>query len=152
MDWSKRDRDILNLVTAGASINICKICNMADHTTAFCSMQSSNKFQSQSEKNQGQYETSISSSPYTDKTDKFGRTRVFLNGDEICNNFNDPKGCARIRCPFKHICSKCKSTEHALHRCRFSLIAPLSKARGQTSFVASKTVNSSQNNAKTTKN
>ncbi|CAG2204546.1 unnamed protein product [Mytilus edulis] len=35
VDWSKRDRDLLSLIVAGGNVNVCKICNLVDHTTAF---------------------------------------------------------------------------------------------------------------------
>ncbi|VDI17346.1 Hypothetical predicted protein [Mytilus galloprovincialis] len=41
VDWSKRDRDLLSLIVAGGNVNVCKICNLVDHTTAFCPMQTS---------------------------------------------------------------------------------------------------------------
>ncbi|CAC5419420.1 unnamed protein product [Mytilus coruscus] len=121
IDWSKRDRDILNLVTSGASINICKICNMADHTTAFCSIQTSGNYQSNFNKNARQFEASIDSGPTSDKIDKNGRPRVYFKGEEICNNFNSVKGCLRINCHYRHVCSKCNLSNHSLSNCRVAV-------------------------------
>jgi hypothetical protein len=39
VDWSKRDRDLLSSTGAGVEINICKLCNMIDHSTTFCPLQ-----------------------------------------------------------------------------------------------------------------
>ncbi|CAC5377253.1 unnamed protein product [Mytilus coruscus] len=151
VDWSKRDRDILNLVTAGASINICKICNMVDHTTAFCSMQSSGKYQSYN-KTSRQFEASIDQGPKSDiKTDKLGRNRVYLNGEEICNNFNGDRGCQRLSCPFKHVCSRCNLSNHSLSNCRVTSLPHFNKSGEQNTTSTSRIPSSSQNNGKPVK-
>ena len=143
IDWSKRDRDILNLVTAGASINICNICNMADHTTAFCSLQTSGNYQSHFNKNSRQFEASIDSGPSSDKLDKNGRTRVYFKGEEVCNNFNTARGCTRINCSYRHVCSKCNLSNHSLPNCRVS-----NKGGEQNSLAKPLLPISSQNSGK----
>ena len=146
VDWGKRDRDILNLVTAGSSVNICKICNMADHSTAFCPMQPSMINKSHFDQNIRQFETSINSAPL--KTDKLGRLRVYSNGEEICNHYNSEKGCSRIRCPFKHVCSQCKSTRHSLTSCSMVSVATQNKTGDQSSFSTPQVPSGSRVNSK----
>ncbi|VDH89876.1 Hypothetical predicted protein [Mytilus galloprovincialis] len=83
VDWSLRDRDILSLITAGSSVNVCKICNLIDHATQYCPLQSSVQVESPSSRS--------SSSSNLQSVDKQGRSRVFHEGREMCNNFNNPK-------------------------------------------------------------
>jgi hypothetical protein len=33
---SKRDRDIISLISSGVQVTTCKICNSVEHTTPFC--------------------------------------------------------------------------------------------------------------------
>ena len=109
VDWSIRDRDILSTITSGGNINVCKLCNMYDHTTPFCHLQVSGKQQPQ---------TSDSISTLGDRTtDRYGRSRVYHDGIEICNNFNGYKGCTRNNCNFAHVCSKCRLSGHSQHSC-----------------------------------
>ncbi|CAG2245618.1 TMC [Mytilus edulis] len=78
VDWSKRDRDLLSLIVAGGNVNVCKICNLVDHTTAFCPMQTSMTYQDYPDKVSRQVDT----------TDKLGRKKIYHSGREVCNNFN----------------------------------------------------------------
>jgi hypothetical protein len=36
VDWSKRDRDIISLISSGVQVTTCKLCNSVEHTTPFC--------------------------------------------------------------------------------------------------------------------
>ncbi|VDI11363.1 Hypothetical predicted protein [Mytilus galloprovincialis] len=69
VDWSKRDRDLLSLIVAGGNVNVCKICNLVDHTTAFCPMQTSMTYQDYPDKVSRQVDT-------TDKLEKGFDTMV----------------------------------------------------------------------------
>ena len=112
VDWSLPDRDISSLITAGASVNVCKICNLIDHATQYCPLQSSVQVENRS---------SISSpSSNLQSVDKQGRSRVFHEGREMCNNFNNPKGCYRKVCYLLHQCTKCRATGHGAATCRKS--------------------------------
>ncbi|CAC5389657.1 unnamed protein product [Mytilus coruscus] len=44
------------------------------------------------------------------KLDKQGRSRVFYDGKEVCNNYNNVRGCFRTTCNLLHACSTCRST------------------------------------------
>jgi len=113
VDWSKRDRDLLSLIGAGVEINICKLCNMIDHSTKFCPLQLSGTNRETVPNPTGQPLRNGNQN-----TDKRGRNRLFHNGKEICNNFNTPDGCKHFgRCTFLHICAKCRSSDHAQYTC-----------------------------------
>ncbi|CAC5381776.1 unnamed protein product [Mytilus coruscus] len=72
VDWSLRDRDILSLITAGSSVNVCKICNLIDHATQYCPLQSSVQVENSSSRSY--------SSSNLQSVDKQGRSRVFHEG------------------------------------------------------------------------
>jgi hypothetical protein len=111
VDWSKRDRDLLSSIGAGVEINICKLCNMIDHSTTFCPLQLSGTNRKTVPNPTGQPLRNGNQN-----TDKRGRNRLFHNGKEICSNFNTPDGCKHFgRCTFLHICAKCRSSDHAQH-------------------------------------
>lgn len=50
--------------------------------------------------------------------DKQGRPRLFHNGQEMCNNFNQPKGCYRSLCNLFHVCASCHVKDHGSINCR----------------------------------
>ena len=45
-----------------------------------------------------------------------GRAKHFFNGQEICNNYNGPKGCIRDRCNYSHVCLSCHNS-HPQRKC-----------------------------------
>ena len=97
VDWSAKDRDLIQLISSRA--RSCAICSEVSHDTKFCP--SYNK-------------TDIKSS---NATDRHGRKRTSYNGSEICNNFNSSKSCNRNNCPYQHICVLCKSKDHSAITC-----------------------------------
>ena len=103
VDWGKRDRDLFTLVAAGVQINVCKLCHMCDHTTEFCLLQlrGQSSFQSHSK-----YRNE-------ERNDRYGRQKLYQDGKEICNNFNDRRGCTKRSCSFLHICNKCRLPGHS---------------------------------------
>ena len=107
IDWSKRHKDLFQLLVGGAKTKLCDHCSQADHQSPFCPTQISVPRPSKSK-----------AIPIQDSSkDTFGRPRVFFKGREICNNFNGEKGCSRSVCPFEHICKKCKSSGHGQNSC-----------------------------------
>ena len=133
VDWSLRDRDILSLITAGSSVNVCKICNLIDHATQYCPLQSSVQVENPSSRS--------SSSSNLQSVDKQGRSRVFHEGREMCNNFNNPKGCYRKVCYLLHQCTKCRATGHGAATCRKSNVP----VHSSTSSMSSKNKPEKQN-------
>lgn len=134
VDWSKRDRDLLAIVAAGVQVNVCKLCHMCDHTTEFCPLQLRNQSNFPSD-NRARNNVNDRG-----QGDKYGRIRIFHDGKEICNNFNN-KGCTRNFCSYSHICSKCKSTGHSQLQCGKRPAATTSAnqtASGSVDKVASK--------------
>ena len=107
VDWAKRDRDLFTLVAAGVQINVCKLCNMCDHTTEFCPLQLRNQNSLQPDnKNRNE-----------ERSDRYGRQKIYQDGKEICNNFNDRRGCTKRSCSFLHICTKCRLPGHSQMLC-----------------------------------
>lgn len=142
VDWSKRDRDILALISAGAQVTTCKLCNSVDHTTPFCHLQLRQTDPTQTE--------SKTRNPFTDR---YGRPRFYHEGKEICNNFNGFKGCPRPNCTFAHVCSKCKAASHSQNECaRSGSSQSLSFKRGVAPAATGKqTSEKSQGNSGTNK-
>ncbi|CAC5356844.1 unnamed protein product [Mytilus coruscus] len=83
------DRDILSLITAGSSVNVCKICNLIDHATQYCPLQSSVQVENSSSRSY--------SSSNLQSVDKQGRSRVFHEG----------RKCAIISIILKVVIGKC---------------------------------------------
>lgn len=111
LDWSIRDRDLIQMVTAGSKSRSCSICNESTHDTHFCPRFVAN------DKSQQDGARTHNSNRSTD-VDKHGRKRMFNNGVEICNNFNSNNGCRRESCPYSHVCSQCKDLSHKLGECK----------------------------------
>jgi hypothetical protein len=76
---SKRDRDIISLISSGVQVTTCKICNSVEHTTPFCPLH----LQQTENKARNSF------------TDRYGRHRFYYDDKEICNNFNGSKGSPR---------------------------------------------------------
>jgi hypothetical protein len=111
IDWSVRDTTLFCSVFAGHKANACTVCNSLSHAAPFCPQTNptDNKRPFISSREQKQTNQAFS--------DTKGRTRLYHMGREICNNFNLER-CVRPECPFWHICSACKSTDHARLACK----------------------------------
>ena len=107
VDWSKRHKDLFQLLIGGSKTRLCEHCSQADHQSPFCPTQINVVPSSKQRPNSGLNVTK----------DKNGRPRITFKGKEICNNFNGQKGCNRIACPFEHICLKCKRSGHSQLTC-----------------------------------
>ncbi|CAC5365159.1 unnamed protein product [Mytilus coruscus] len=101
-----------SIIEAGSSVNVCKICNLIDHATQYCPLQSSVQVENSSSRSY--------SSSNLQSVDKQGRSRVFHEGREMCNNFNNPIDCYRKVCYLLHQCTKCRGTGHGAATCRKS--------------------------------
>ena len=97
LDWSLGDPELWQLVCAGSRVNMCNLCSSTLHSASMCS----NIY---SRSNQSHY----SRGPSTQLLDRYGRDVIFYDGVQICNNFNQPKGCSKPYCRFSHICKLCK--------------------------------------------
>ena len=103
VDWSKRDNYLYTSVFAGQKANTCTLCASFSHATPYCHLATSRETKSRG----------LGPTPSPDSQhDIKGRQRLFLNGKEICNNYNTPEGCSRQFCHFKHACAKCKQSTH----------------------------------------
>ena len=114
VDWSKRHKDLFQLLVGGVKTKSCDHCGQADHQSPFCPTQIDQSFPSGFK--------NLSDSAKVDykrdqNHDKRGRLRVMHKGKEICNNFNSVKGCTSAACSFLHICNKCKKTGHGENSC-----------------------------------
>ncbi|XP_046546633.1 uncharacterized protein LOC124256711 [Haliotis rubra] len=97
IDWSIIDTRIYTTVTSGRRTRACTICQSLTHTTEFCFLTS---------KKDSHFH------PYHRNHDSHGRPRSIIDGDEICNNFND-RGCKRDPCIFAHRCITCRKEDTA---------------------------------------
>ena len=133
LDWASRDSSLYMQTFAGLKSATCDLCSSASHNAKFCPMSiNSNRFQSLRVSSNAQPRPGQPDD--NSKTDKFGRTRLFHNGKEICNNFNSTAGCTftHITSKMLHICSVCKQPSHASTECA---------SKGKTSGSTSQTVN-----------
>ncbi|MBV2113496.1 MAG: hypothetical protein KUF82_21295 [Candidatus Thiodiazotropha sp. (ex Ctena orbiculata)] len=108
VDWSKRHKDMFQLLIGGSKTKLCDHCSQSDHQSPFCPTQINVAHTSKQRPNAG-----LESSK-----DRQGRQRITFRGKEICNNFNEEKGCAKQICPFEHICKRCKRPGHGQIKCR----------------------------------
>ena len=106
VDWSKRHKDLFQLLIGGHKTRLCEHCFQADHQSVFCPTQINIAPRSKQRPN--------SSMP---PPDSIGRPRVTFQGKEICNHFNGEKGCLRKSCSYLHICLKCKKPSHGQAAC-----------------------------------
>ena len=107
VDWSKRHKDLFQLLVGGSKTKLCEHCFQADHQSPFCPTQINIVPSPKQRPVTGQNAT----------TDRKGRPRVLFKGKEICNNFNGDRGCSRVACPFVHVCMKCKKNGHGQVSC-----------------------------------
>ncbi|KAH3841650.1 hypothetical protein DPMN_115123 [Dreissena polymorpha] len=98
VNWAMRDTENFQLILGGTRARQCQHCHSVLHEPEFCANASSQAVRS------NQYAKTSG-----DSSDKFGRKIVVQKGTEICNNFNNKKGCSRKGCPRLHICLNCKS-------------------------------------------
>lgn len=113
VDWSLLDMRLFSLVTAGRKARSCELCSSVSHGTNQCEIINSST--------QARYGKNFHHRESNSKDlDLRGRKRVSVEGTELCNNFNDEKGCSRTMCPFAHACSKCKNlkAKHSAVRCK----------------------------------
>ena len=116
IDWSKRNKDLFQLVVGGVKTKVCDHCNQSDHQSPFCPSQYN--VQNYVSMNKRQNEM-VKGNKYPDtKIDKNGRSRIEYQGKEICNNFNSYT-CkyTPATCHFAHVCKKCKSESHGESKC-----------------------------------
>ena len=110
LDWSKRDTEIYHQICAYTSSPKCSKCGEFSHSTQFCP--SLPKLQ--------QLPVANASPQYPvnnrQNADMYGRSRVFHQNMEVCNNFN-AKGCSRHQCSRLHVCAKCRQDDHNLQSC-----------------------------------
>ena len=114
IDWSKRNKDLFQLVVGGVKTRVCDYCNQSDHQSPFCPTQYNVQCPIFNQKRQQELRERYPDS----KFDKRGRIRLDHQGKEICNNFNSsicrtPPGI----CKFAHVCKKCKSESHGESNC-----------------------------------
>ena len=128
VDWSQRDTRLYTTVFASCRANNCSVCSSIEHTTDFCSLTAYGDNQGSSKKggqngnlggnNINQPKKYFPNNNYLGPSfDTQGRTRVRMQGKEICNNFNSEIGCNRTLCSFLHVCLVCRATTHPASKC-----------------------------------
>ena len=88
VNWTEKDKDLLQMIIGGTRANKCVICNEIYHSTSFCPCQLSSGNQSTG----SQYSRNLPAS----SAKKF-------NTVPICIFFN-ANGCKRYQCSFVHMC------------------------------------------------
>ncbi|MCG8431052.1 MAG: hypothetical protein MJA29_07755 [Candidatus Omnitrophica bacterium] len=152
VDWSIRDRNLFANIFSGSKANACAVCGSIAHSTHYCPCTADSGSSRQT------HNTSRQPNFYTagNRTvDAQGRKRVFVNGKEVCNNYNSQLGCKRQRCDFLHSCSACHGS-HPQYLCSAnqtksyatSSAPPAKSERPERTPSAVKTT--SQNNLPTT--
>ncbi|KAH3769530.1 hypothetical protein DPMN_170801 [Dreissena polymorpha] len=106
VNWAMRDTENFQLILGGTRARQCQHCHSVLHESEFCANASTQAVRS------NQYAKTSG-----DSSDKFGRKIIMHKGTEICNNFNNEKGCSRRGCPRLHICLNCKSESHKKISC-----------------------------------
>ena len=111
LDWSKRDSQLYSNIFTNNKSNSCQHCLSVSHLSDFCPkiLQNNNITYFGSASNIYSYKSSSTS-------DSHGRQRLFMKGEEICNNFNGNKGCLRSRCNNLHVCLECHGP-HSRSQC-----------------------------------
>ena len=114
VDWSKRHKDLFQLIVGGAKTKVCDHCGQADHQSPFCPSQIEISLPSGVRRPNEGARSNVKRDPTHDKQ---GRLRIVHQGREICNNFNSVRGCTKSVCNFLHICTKCRKTGHGEGSC-----------------------------------
>jgi hypothetical protein len=128
VDWSIRDRDLIQLVSTGSR---CQACGEVSHATQFCSATGKDPDVNQNSAAAYHVRPNYANVGVRDKappTDRHGRPRVVYRGGEICNNFNAPEGCERPQCTLIHVCLGCKSRNHGASSCSPRTSKPKAKS------------------------
>ena len=112
VDWSKRNKDLFQLLVGGVKTKTCDHCSQSDHESPFCPSQINVSGVTVTKKS----DSLKGSTKYDPNFGKRGRTKMTHQGKEICNNFN-AKVCAFKPCNFLHVCKKCKSPSHGENKC-----------------------------------
>ncbi|CAG2257425.1 unnamed protein product [Mytilus edulis] len=86
IDWSRGDLELRQMVCAGSTVNMCNFCSSTLHKSSMCG------------KSRGYQNSKIQPTQ-----DKYGRDIVVHDGMQICNNFNQPKGCVKPYCRYAHV-------------------------------------------------
>jgi hypothetical protein len=109
VDWSKRDRDMLQLIIGSAKSNYCTLCGEVSHKTEYCHLASDKPAPKTNQANTRTFSDG--------QTDMHGRRRIFHKGAELCNNYNSENGCKRQQCLMSHVCAGCKAPNHPIGKC-----------------------------------
>ena len=120
VDWASRDTILYLTSFSGQRTNSCEACHSSAHSTDFCPLNSSYTKARTVNYKQDNYSSASATVSQLDKTrtDSSGRPRLFHNGKEICNNFNESMcSLSHPKSNIIHICQHCKSASHPAHSC-----------------------------------
>ena len=104
IDWSIRDNILYTNIFTGQQASSCRLCHSLSHDTSFCPQTLHERY------------SRFDSNQVYKRSDMRGRVKKFFNGQEICNNYNGPKGCIRERCNYSHVCLSCHNS-HPQKKC-----------------------------------
>lgn len=98
VDWSVRDKTLINLLLSGTKTKCCGQCGSIAHTTVFCHLATQDAGSDRQQWHSGMTDGDKSGRPRpprpaaisTTDVDKYGRPRISTpRSRELCNNFND---------------------------------------------------------------
>ncbi|CAC5413304.1 unnamed protein product [Mytilus coruscus] len=124
IDWSRGDLELRQMVCAGSTVNMCNFCSSTLHKSSMCP-------------NSRGYQNSKIQPPYQDK---YGRDILVHDGMQICNNFNQPKGCIKPYCRHAHVCKICKKT-HGKFECSTNKAMPGTQKQEQNKLFPARQLN-----------
>ena len=128
IDWSVRDNVLFCNIFTNIRPLSCSECDSSIHTTPFCPLlQQGNHTAARPARSVARPSTNYRR-PSPQTTDSHGRTRVFLDGQELCNNFNTLTGCRAMSCSYLHACLSCKGN-HSNAACPLENAAPQKRKR-----------------------
>lgn len=122
IDWSRKDQDLLRLISAGTTSNPCSICKEVSHKTQFCHITTDSYSNINVRSSNGTTTPAGSASQNAgtpNNRDRWGRPKVEVNGREVCNNYNEQTGCRKTDCFYFHACKRCKAVGHGMPNCTF---------------------------------
>jgi hypothetical protein len=125
IDWSLRDTNLFLSIFTGQKVNACAICSSVSHNTNFCP-EKINENGIQRQTNRFDREKDI-------RGRSIEKTR---NGKQICNNYNQTRGCKfQENCYYSHICLKCRQS-HPSYQCQGGGRSKAPAAMGKPMFPA----------------
>jgi hypothetical protein len=107
VDWGVRDNNLYVSIFSGQKAVTCALCQSASHATHFCHLSATSSKAKNGDIAGGTLPNG--------GADILGRPKVTIGGQEVCNDFNVERGCARgPKCKYMHRCKRCHRMGHGM--------------------------------------